>query len=200
MKIYQAWQSDYENNRYLSHLSLTELTDRLKYLIENISTLGLDGKFGCVSNAEKLGRNWWIKFTHTQHEFDLRGLKPLNNFLAESTIPEALIEKSERLKELNRIVTEKNPDLIKFGAREHLESLSFKVSLASSFKDYSLNQSQFDNELEAVFNPNPNSFFITDHKGKKHNPVGPISITFSTDIDHYIYCTTTNFDVCRLAP
>jgi hypothetical protein len=195
LKLYEKWNLDYEQNRYLSHLSLSELSERLKFSIENITTLELNGKIGCLSPKSEYGHYWWVKFSHTQREFDLRNAKPLAKFLTSSTIPEALIDRAERLKELNRIVKDKDPDLIKFSSNAYLENYSFKVSLASAFSDESLNPSQYDNELEAIFNPSPSSFTIRNKNGEKIEGISRVELNFKAAEDHYIYCTSREFDV-----
>ena len=100
-----------------------------------------------------------------------------------------------RLKELNRLSVDKKPHLIKFGKKEFLEKLSFKVSLASSFKDPSLNTAQMDDEMRAVYNPHPKDIKITSKEGLEIKGVQNFHLTYQASSDYYIFCSSAGFDV-----
>lgn len=194
MKRYELWIQDYRQNRYMKYLSIEQLNDRLRYLIENLTTLELNGKIGMRNIAVRPWHQLIIKFTHTCEELKLRGGMPQSNFLADSAVPKSMIGMSERLKKINRLAASKKPHLIKFGNSKHLGQRSFKVSLASSFSDPSLNIAQMDDEMKAIFNLNPEEVEATDADGNEIEITGTVDISFNLDRDYYIFCSSDRFD------
>lgn len=195
MKRYEYWIQDYRKNRDMEHLSLDLLIDRLRYLIENLITLEVNGKIGIGNISKDPWKDLMIKFTHAQEELNIRGESLPNNFLTDCAVPKPMIEASERLIEIHQMALVKKPHLIKFGKKEYLSKNSLKVSLASSFMDSSLNVAQMDDEMKAIFHANPNEMTITTANGEIINPIGTVDITYEIDRDYYVFCSSGAFDI-----
>lgn len=179
--------------KYFSH---DELINRHKYLIENLVTLELNGKVGFLDpNTVSLSSELLEKCTHVQEEFRIRGKQIVAGDLINSAIPKSMMEAYPRLHAINQLATTKKPHLIKFGKKEYLEKYSFKVSLASSFSDSSLNVAQMDDEMKAVFQVSPDKLKITDSQGNIIKPISMINFTHEIEKDYYIFCSSGEFDI-----
>lgn len=181
-------------DQYLSHLSTTELSERSKYLIENLTTRETTGKIGLRNIAQETGQSLMRKFTHVLQELDNRNEKQNPGFLKDSNVPTAMIDKSNKLIDLAQLAKNKNPHLIKFGIKKFLKNYSVKVSLASSFNDPSLNTAQMDNEMKAIFTPHPNEVELRRLDGRKIEGVLGINLELQITRDYYIYCSSLKFD------
>lgn len=195
MKLHEFWRHEYNQDRYLSHLSNVELSGRVRYLMENLVTLEINGKIGLKNIQNEPARTLMRKFTHSHQELVLRNREPEPMFLKGASIPDAMLGREERLKELNEYAIRKMPHLIKFGKKEHFEKFSFKVSLASSFADPSLNTAQMDDEMRAIYHPHPGDITITAQDGRKLEAVTGIELIHEAKADYYIFCSSTSFDV-----
>ncbi|EIV8497579.1 hypothetical protein [Vibrio vulnificus] len=191
----EFWVREYRTNRYMEHLSIELLSDRLRYLIENLTTLETNGKIGLGNVSIEPWKSLIVKFTHTQEEFNLRRLSPPTDFLKGCAVPNAMVDKLQRLTDIHRMALQKKPHLIKFGKKEYLGKNSIKVSLASSFMDPSLNVAQMDDEMKAIFHANPKEMTITTESGEKVKPIGTVNITYETSRDYYVFCSSGAFDV-----
>ncbi|ELU49353.1 hypothetical protein B878_23813 [Vibrio campbellii CAIM 519 = NBRC 15631 = ATCC 25920] len=191
----EFWVREYRTNRYMEHLSIELLSDRLRYLIENLTTLETNGKVGLGNVSIEPWKSLIVKFTHAQEEFNLRRLSPPTDFLKGCAVPNAMVDKSQRLTDIHRMALQKKPHLIKFGKKEYLGKNSIKVSLASSFMDPSLNVAQMDDEMKAIFHANPKGMTITTESGEKVKPIGTVNITYETSRDYYVFCSSGAFDV-----
>ena len=109
-------------------------------------------------------------------------------------MPKPMTQKSSRLNEIGVLAANKKPHLIKFGKKPHLKVYSFKVSLASSFDDPSLNLAQMDNEMKAIFSPNPSEVNVTRMNAEKIHGFESIDIEYQIEKDYYIFCTSHTFD------
>ncbi|MGO2513515.1 hypothetical protein [Marinomonas polaris] len=191
----EYWRHQYIKDRYLSHLTIDQLSDRIKYLIENLAILSECGKIGMRNISEEPWSGIMECFAHAQTELEIRKARPNNNFLALSSIPNSMIESSGKLKRVAELAKAKNPELIKFGKKEYLEKSSFKVSLASSFNDPSLNLAQIDDEMKAVFNPHPSEIKIKDAYGNLIDGITYVEISLKSSQDYYIFCSSYVFDI-----
>jgi len=176
----------------MSHLSTKHLSDRAKYLIENVTTLEENGKIGIKSVQVDPGRKLMRLFTHVLQELNNRSESFANNFISDAAIPKPMIENSQRMIEIGAQYKEQKPQLIKFGKKKWINSL--KISLAKSFDDPSLNVAQIDDEMKAIFQPHPSEIKITDMSGKDISGVKSIELSFEIDRDYYIYCSSHSFD------
>jgi hypothetical protein len=163
--------------------------------MENLTTLELNGKIGLKNIQNEPARTLMRKFTHSHQELVLRNREPEPMFLKGASIPDAMLGHEDRLKELNEYAIRKMPHLIKFGKKEHFEKFSFKVSLASSFADPSLNTAQMDDEMRAIYHPHPGDIKITTQDGRKLEGVTGIELIREATADYYIFCSSTSFDV-----
>ena len=195
MKLHEFWRHEYNQDRYLSHLSNIDLSARVRYLMENLTSLELNGKIGLKDIQKEPARTLMRKFTHSHQELVLRNRDPEPMFLKGASIPDAMLGHEEKLNELNEYAIRKKPHLIKFGKKEHFEKFSFKVSLASSFADPSLNTAQMDDEMRAIYHPHPGDIKITAQDGRRLEGVTGIELIRQAREDYYIFCSSTSFDV-----
>lgn len=195
MKLYEYWILQYHQNRYMKYLSTEQVNDRLRYLVENLTTLETNGKIGIRNIRISPWTELMIKFTHTVEEINIRNELPKEQLLFNSAVPKPMLEASDRLKEINHLATIKKPHLIKFSKKEYLKNNSFKVSLASSFLDSSLNVAQRDDEMKATFHVNPDNITIKDKHGNIIKPIGNVDFSYETQRDYYVFCTSGEFDI-----
>lgn len=178
----------------MSHLSLPQLNERAKYLIENITTLTANGKIGCRDIKTDPGRGLMRLFTHVLQELANRDEFFTKGFMTNAAMPKPLIEKSEMLLEIKALAEKKKPHLLKFGKMCHLKEFCLQISLASSFNDPSLNLAQMDDELKAIFHPPLNEIKITDMAGNAIHGVESVKVSLKIDRDYYIFCSAHTFD------
>jgi hypothetical protein len=165
--------------------------------MENLTTLELNGKIGVrnIKYESELGHILMQKFTHVLQELGVRNENFESMFMKGASIPKAMLGHEKRLKELNLLAKSKKPHLIKFGKKEFLDKYSFKVSLASSFTDPSLNTAQMDDEMKAIYNPHPKDVQLTKLDGSKIEGIRSIQLTYQATQDYYIFCSSAEFDV-----
>jgi len=195
VNLNEFWRHEYKSDSYLSHLSLTKLSDRARYLIENLTALELNGKIGLLDIKNEPAHSLMRKFTHVLQEFAVRNKEPEQMFLKGASVPNAMLGQEEKLKELNRLANKKQPHLIKFGKKEFLAKYSFKLSLASSFNDPSLNAAQMDDEMKAIYNPHPKDIKISKLDDSEVKGVHDIQLMYQATRDYYIFCSSAGFDV-----
>ena len=195
MNLNQYWRLEYEKDTYMRHMSDSEVSARARYLIENIVTLEQNGKIGLRSMESPVGFELMRKFTHVLQELQLRKGQFEKQFMAHATIPKAMPNQEEELKKLNEYAAKKSPHLIKYGKIDYLSKYSFKVSLASSFSDPSLNPSQKDDELAMEYLPPPKEIKITKMNGEPIEGVQHIKLTSRIERDYYVLCSSLSFDV-----
>ncbi|HCG7131726.1 TPA: hypothetical protein NJ327_004543 [Vibrio parahaemolyticus] len=195
MNLNSFWRMEYVNDPYLMHLSLDELSYRARYLIESLTTLELNGKIGLRNIEQEPGRDLMRKFTHVLQDLDMRKQNFPAMFMQGASIPKAMLGHEKRLMALNNLAINKKPHLVKFGKKEYLEQYSFKVSLASSFSDPSLNAAQMDDEMKAIYTPHPSEVKMTTMDGEDIQGVQSIILTFEATQDYYIFCSSAGFDV-----
>lgn len=195
MQLHELWRYEYDQDSYLTHLSTTALCARARYLIENLTTLELNGKIGLRDVRMEPGTSLMRKFTHVLQELDSRneGFEPM--FMKGASIPNAMIGHEEKLKKLNDYALKKNPHLIKFGKSSFLKEYSLKISLASTFSDPSLNIAQMDDELKAMYSPHPRDIQITTLDGRTVEGILGVELTMEAQSDYYVFCTAFKFDV-----
>ena len=195
MKLHESWIHEYNQDRYLSHLTNIDLSKRVRYLMENLTTLELNGKIGVKNIQKEPGNSLIRKFSHSHQELVLRNREPEPMFLKGASIPDAMLGHETRFRELNEYAHRKKPHLIKFGKREYFESYSFKVSLASSFLDPSLNAAQKDDEMKTIYYPHPDEVQIKTQDGRRLDGIKKIELIHEAPVDYYIFCSSLSFDV-----
>ncbi len=195
MKLHEHWRQEYNQDSYLSHLSHADLSFRAKYLIENLTSLELNGKIGLRDINREPAHTLMRKFTHVLQELVIRKRDPEKRFLKGASVPEAMLGQEAKLIKLNEHVCRKRPHLIKFGKCEYFEKSSFKVSLASSFSDPSLNTAQMDDEMKAIYYPHPKDITVSTQDGNVIDGIKNVKITYEIPNDYYIFCSSLFFDV-----
>lgn len=108
----EYWRHQYIKDRYLSHLTIDQLSDRIKYLIENLAILSECGKIGMRNISEEPWSGIMECFAHAQTELEIRKARPNNNFLALSSIPNSMIESSGKLKRVAELAKAKILNLL----------------------------------------------------------------------------------------
>lgn len=195
MNLNQYWRLEYEKDTYMDHLSDSEMSERARYLIENLTTLELNGKIGIRSMDTLVGRELMRKFTHVIHELHLRKSWFQEKFMAGASVPVAMLGHEKELKRLNKYAAEKKPHLIKFGNIDYFNESSFKISLASSFSDPSLNPAQTDDELIMEYLPSPKKARFSKLNGEPINGVEHVKLRLEIKRDSYVFCSSLSFDV-----
>lgn len=79
LNLNEFWKREYNNDSYMSHLSTEQLSDRAKYLVENVSTLEENGKIGIRTVQVDPGRKLMRLFVHVLQELDNRSELFVNN-------------------------------------------------------------------------------------------------------------------------
>lgn len=194
MKASEYWASNYRCKRYMAHLSLERLTDRLQYILENLYTIEANGKIGIRDVRVEPWNETIINLAHIYEEFKIRGQTLSHNILDASSIPKSIKDVSDKLLEIAHLAKTKQPHLVKFGRKEYLSKYSFKISLASTFLDPSLNTAQMDDEMKAVYHVNADKVSITTSNGQVIRPTGTVDITYEIDRDYYVFCSSAVFD------
>jgi hypothetical protein len=151
MTVSDGWRHDYRLDRYLEHLSLDELEQRVRDIFTNVSVLSEDGKLS-LPPVEK-GTGYWMQlFTHVLEEFALRGHWVRPGFLKGTPMPiPTWPEMPRAARAVSGRLFEPGKFLFKFGKREHLRSTlengTIRLAPASSYSDPSLNYAIRDDEL-----------------------------------------------------
>jgi hypothetical protein len=204
MTVSDKWRQDYRQDRYLEHLSLDELEQRVRDVLTNISVLSEDGKLS-LPPVEK-GTGYWIQlFTHLLEEFALRGQSFRAGFLKDNPMPiPTWPEMPRAARAVSGRVFEPGKFLFKFGKQEHLKSTletgMIRLAPASSYSDPSLNYAIRDDELNFTVQMPAKDTWIQEVDEKTLNPaggrikaLGNISFTQTVPSDYYVYCLSSLF-------
>jgi len=198
MKLYELWNHQYRQNRYLKDATDNEIDQRIKYLIENLTTLELNGKIGLSSPS---GDSHFLmeSFSHANEELRIRNRKPAQNFLKDSAIPTPQTDKSAKYKNLTLQVKSLNGELFKFGKKKYLlPSLKnglFRISPAESYNDPSLNHAIKDDELSIELIAPKDEVKLTTMNGDPIIPVSDIKMEFQLPSNYYVFCLSETFNI-----
>jgi len=191
--------------RYLEHSSEQELAQRLRYIIENMSTLLPDGKIG-VLPPEPHGKNWYELFEHALEEYRKRKINPPGGFLQEAHVPNPTHPVAEAaIRAVRGIsVPSEGNYLVKFGERTHMLNFykrgMLRIGPASSYFDPSLNSAIRDDELALSTYGLQSEVLIKvfDHKTGRlkaaTKPIGNLTCTSRSKTDYYVYCMGLSLD------
>jgi len=163
-------------------------------------TLSGDGKIG-VEGTDGPGHWLWERFTHTQHEFELRGMGPPAGFLAQAHVPRHCPQGQPPESECYQKRRRPEPgQLFKYGKKRDLESALndgiLRFSGASTYSDPSLNPAIQDDELSFTIFP------TSPHDGLAKCGVcgfpllqkdGSVSLTHPTD--YYVQCFSQRYSL-----
>jgi hypothetical protein len=199
----EMWRRAYAQRPYLQFSSEQEIAARLRYLMENITTLLPDGKVG-VLPPEPHGKMWIELFQNVLDEYARRSIQPPKGFLKDAHIPRPTYPTPPAaVKALEGI--SRPPEgtyLVKYGKREHISELykrgSLRITPASFYRDPSLNDAIQDDELTLSSQGLQSETQITfvDKAGQKHttSPIGNITRRVRSIVDYYVYCMSTSID------
>ncbi len=188
----------------MEHISLSELEQRTKDVILNMTVLTEGNKIG-LPPIDDEGRYWMVLWTHILEEFAIRyGPYPAgfrDGLLADVRLPNSespLAAKAAEIVSRKRLAP--GSYLVKYGKlsriREMREAGIIRVAPAASYDDPSLNPAVRDKELELYIQPPPSQMRIEvlDPKTRKiksvFNPIGN-KITISSSVDYYVYCLSS---------
>lgn len=197
----RTWRSEYEQDRYLRHISDELLDQRLKGISANLWSTDRDGNVTPPRRSDV--RSSLLKLAyHVMLETRERGLPA----------PPVFDEKALRDASLGSYVPQKlvSPFMggpsgfAKFGKRQHLrasfEHGAFRIAAASSYLDPSLNPAQADHELEhAVITPNEHilmRLYGVDAAGNEVEiPHTPLQLFRYMQVpDFYVWCCALSYD------
>ncbi|MBM5130214.1 hypothetical protein HYN91_07385 [Vibrio parahaemolyticus] len=71
MVRHEMWRNEYRSHRYMEFLSKSELEDRTKQIISNMTILSAEGKIG-LHGINELGKYWLQVWTHALEEIAIR--------------------------------------------------------------------------------------------------------------------------------
>jgi hypothetical protein len=205
MSRQDRWRQNYRIRPYLEHSSEQQLAARLRYIIENMTTLQLDGKIGALT-AEPHGKMWWELFTHVLEEYARRKASPPEGFLKDAGVPKVMhpiAEASIRAIRATSVPAE-GTYLVKLGQREHMIEFykrgRLRIAPASTYADPSLNTAIHDDELSLhtyglqsevlieVFDP------ATRKRKGATRPIGNLTYTSRSKTNYYVYCMGLSLD------
>jgi hypothetical protein len=205
MSPQDRWRQNYRIRPYLEHSSEEQVAARLRYIVENMTTLQPNGKIGALT-PEPYGKMWWELFTHVLEEYGRRNVSPPEGFLKDAGVPKVMhpiAEASIRAIRATSIPAE-GTYLVKFGHREHMLEFykrgRLRIAPASTYADPSLNAAVRDNELSLdayglqsevlieVFDPTTRA-----RKGAT-KPIGNLTYTSRSKTNYYVYCTGLSLD------
>lgn len=197
MKRYEMWYAQYAQDRYMEHLSDDELSDRFRYLMENLSTLSETGQIGIRGGEKGDSLAMMELFSHALKEKEIRGFEFESNFLKGASVPNARQDLAERLAVARDSIQTGNAHLLKFGKSKYLADAAklgkIRISLASTYDDESLNKSQRDSELNIPLQIDPKGVRIKLPDGTETTPVSIPSFRLEAP-DYYVLCCAHTFD------
>jgi hypothetical protein len=83
-----VWRMNYGLRRYLDHSSDKKIADRLRHIVENLTTPSLHGKVG--ASVPKPHGSWLELFAHIQEEYRLRKAEFPADVLKGARVPNPL--------------------------------------------------------------------------------------------------------------
>jgi hypothetical protein len=148
----QIWIENYRVRPYLQHSSEQEIAERLRYVIENMTTTTPDGKIAPLL-PEPDGKFWYELFEQVLEEYRRRRIEPPAGFLKGAQVPNpAHPISSAALKAVSEAELPPNGKyLVKLGRRQHISNFyergELRIAPASIYADPSLNSAIRDDEL-----------------------------------------------------
>ncbi len=207
LQRHQFWRLMYRRNRYLEHASDTDLANRARDIVGNVTALEDNGKIGLVQIKDCA--YWMELFTHVLEEMVLRGIGFPPGFMKDAAVPRPTFPGDPRgkklLEQLGPLLSD-HAFIAKLGKSKYLET-DFKlgrlrISPASSYavSDPSLSLAQRDVELEvSVYLPKQVKLRVWDGKTGlfkgEVEPLGNIKATSQLGTDYYVSCMTRQLDL-----
>ena len=147
---HEAMRQKYYMRPYLKDASDSELAERFRHIMLNLSSISPEGKIG--PNMKSPNIHYWTEpFTHIIEEYNRRGGLPAG-ILDENSIPKVTHpDQPTGYKILNGKPAPEPPCAIKLGHKQHMEEMYKKgrilIRPASDYNDPSLNPAIQDDEL-----------------------------------------------------
>lgn len=195
---HELWRMQYRQRPYLKDATDDALAQRLKDVMNNLSTLTPDGQIGILPVGPD-GIRWMTLFTHVHEEYVSRGAFPPP--LSDMPFPKPTAPHSPKsavaLKEIQ--IQSPGQALVKLGKRVHMRELyeagRIRIAPARSYSDPSLNYAISDDELEfdrIMPGSEVTITFLDKQTGEPKNvkPIGDVTNTTSLATNFYVYCMT----------
>ncbi len=194
MRLYEAWQFEYEQRRYLRFASDEQIQDRMFDIINNCRTLTPKNKIGLL-DADAGGSFWRSRMSHLMAEMRLRGcgLPPMpRKYAAElkgATNPIPEVEEWLSARGL-----QPGDYLIKFSARgwneDALKLGKIRIASASSLDSSALLRAVRDREMQRITYSLPGDLRVIDPSGNPARPAGAIEVIQESTTDYFMYCVS----------
>lgn len=199
---HEVWRLQYRQRPYLKGASDDALAQRLKDIMNNLSTLTPEGKIGLLPIGPD-GIRWMTLFTHVHEEYVSRGSIPPS--LAGMPFPKpTALNLPESVLALRKVeIPNPGQALIKLGKRAHMQELyeagRIRIAPARSYSDPSLNHAMGDDELKLdQFSPGAEITitFLDKQTGepKVTKPIGDVTNTTTLATNYYVYCMTRSLE------
>ena len=194
----ELWRLQYRQRRYLKQANEDALSQRLKDVIANLTTLTPDGKIG-VLPTDSDGVPWMTLFTHLHEEYLLRGQQLPPRAGLHIPTPTAPGEPPPSAALNGILLPRPGQALVKLGKRAYMQDLfergRIRLVPASSYSDPSLNHAIRDDELklDRVMPGSETTITFCDEETSmpQHvKPIGDVTSTVSLATDYYVYCMT----------
>ena len=193
---HEVWRMQYRSRPYLSDTSDDALEQRLKDVLNNLTTLSTEGKIGMLPIGPD-GVHWMVVFTHILEEYRSRR----KDLPILSDVPFPKPTAPDRPKSVSALESMRIPRpgeaLIKLGRRAHMRDLyergRIRISPASSYSDPSLNHAIRDDEMELAQVMPASEVTITfldeeTGEAKTTKPISNVTTTTSVTTNYYVYC------------
>ena len=204
MKRHEHWRKEYQENRYMEHLSLDEISTRAQDVFRNSLILTEDGRIGLRPISTE-GEYWMIMFTHILEETIIRGSgMPQMELYSPDIVPEATWPHiPNAVNALNGKKYKDGHHLFKYGNKKYLKSMyesgSIRVMPATYYKDASLNSAIHDDERVLSIHHHPSKINIS-HQSKNTGeivnikPIGNVTVKHELTTNYYVYCMSYVYD------
>lgn len=201
----EMWRQKYRLRPYLQHCKEEEVAERLRYVIENMTTLTSDRKVAPLA-PEPHGKYWFELFEHVQEEYRRRGDGAPEGFLKDAQVPHPADPiSSAAIRAVQRAsVPADRSHLIKFGMHEHMLELynsgRLRIAPATSYSDASLNPAIHDDELLLSSFGQQSEVLIEVFDAKTGQPmaatkpIGNIKYTSRSKTDYFVLCLGKRLD------
>jgi hypothetical protein len=196
----EYWRRCYHARRYLECCSENEIAQRMRDVLTNLTWLTGEGKIGLIPPLSA-DINWLEKYGHIAEECKLRGIRPPRGVAISGSLPKPTFPSTPWAANLMGRIRERvgnGPYLAKLGKARYLDETyrtgAWRISLASTYRDPSLNPAQQDSELEVSLHrlPSEVTISIPDHKTgnpkASTHPMGKLTIISTCSTDFYVSC------------
>jgi len=193
----QEWRKMYLSNRYLTHLSLSDLESRLDDILINLLIFSKDGSLSFDQSSQMNGLV--ERFVHLDEEMSQRGMS-INLINKATEYKEKYPNIVKAIKTWNDRKPLMGEYLVKFSKKEYLNQIKdfgkIRVNTASFYDDPSLNLAVRDDELSQTI------ILPQGTKIRKRMPfweyeeikeIQNISMTNNYPTNFYVYCMTKTY-------